>query len=336
MALMHRLGTVRRMLTVGAAALALSWVVPVGAVDPDGAFLSARDAFQKGQIERLNELAEHLTNYPLYPYIAAWQLRSRLADTPPDEVQRFLAAQGDSLAGQRLRGDWLKQLAQGQAWDRVRAGIPGLRAERCRGGVLCTAGAARARRPDRPAGSAAPVVPGRRSARELRPAVRCAGDPRADHRRGCLDAGPPGARGRQRELREGADAVPAAGQAHLRQAARQCCTQPAALSGAATSGAEDPGRSGAGDVRDVARRAEPACRGREPPGEVRHPAYPPPTAATCGPRSPPPARSSTAAKRWTGSSAPGMRLFRIGSSAGKLVSACAPAAGRACWRPSMP
>ena len=36
---------------------------------------------------------------------------------PPDEVQRFLAAQGDSLAGQRLRGDWLKQLGQKRAWD---------------------------------------------------------------------------------------------------------------------------------------------------------------------------------------------------------------------------
>ncbi len=124
MALMHRLGTVRRIVTAGAAALALSWVVPVGAVDTDGAFLSARDAFQKGQIDRLNELAEYLTNYPLYPYIAAWQLRSRLADTPPDEVQRFLAAQGDSLAGQRLRGDWLKQLAQGQAWDRFEREYP--------------------------------------------------------------------------------------------------------------------------------------------------------------------------------------------------------------------
>jgi soluble lytic murein transglycosylase len=114
---MHRPGAVRRLLTVGAAGLALSWIVPVSAVDTDGAFLSARDAFQKGQIDRLNELAEYLTAYPLYPYIAAWQLRSRLADTPPDEVQRFLAAQGDSLAGQRLRGDWLKQLGQKQAWD---------------------------------------------------------------------------------------------------------------------------------------------------------------------------------------------------------------------------
>ena len=117
MALMHRRGAVRRMLTVGAAALALGQVAAVSAVDQDAAFMSARDAFQRGHIERLNELARSLITYPLYPYVAAWQMRGRLADMSPDEVQRFLAAQGDSLAGQRLRGDWLKQLGQKRAWD---------------------------------------------------------------------------------------------------------------------------------------------------------------------------------------------------------------------------
>ena len=79
--------------------------------------MSARDAFQRGHIERLNALAPSLVTYPLYPYVAAWQMRGRLADMAPDEVQRFLSAQGDSLAGQRLRGDWLKQLGQKRAWD---------------------------------------------------------------------------------------------------------------------------------------------------------------------------------------------------------------------------
>jgi len=98
-------------------ALAIGWGTPAGAVDTDGAFLAARDAFQKGQIDRLDELAEHLTDYPLYPYIVSWQLRSRLADTAPDEIQRFLTQQEDSLAVQRLRGDWLKQLGKKQSWE---------------------------------------------------------------------------------------------------------------------------------------------------------------------------------------------------------------------------
>lgn len=117
MTLKHQPVRMRRILTVGAIVLALCGSLPSRAVDVDGAFLSARDAFQKGQIGRLNELAEHLTAYPLYPYVAAWQLRSRLAEAPTDELQRFLTAQGDSLAGQRLRGDWLKQLGQKKAWD---------------------------------------------------------------------------------------------------------------------------------------------------------------------------------------------------------------------------
>jgi soluble lytic murein transglycosylase len=122
-ALMHQPGTMRRILTAGAAALAFS-SLPARAIDVDGAFLSARDAFQKGQIERFNELAEHLTAYPLYPYVAAWQLRSRLAEAPAEELQRFLTAQGDSLAGQRLRGDWLKQLGQKKAWDQFEREYP--------------------------------------------------------------------------------------------------------------------------------------------------------------------------------------------------------------------
>jgi soluble lytic murein transglycosylase len=114
---MHQPSAVRHTLTVGAAVLAFGWFAPAAAVDRDGAFLSARDAFQKGQIGRLDELAGHLVDYPLYPYIAAWQLRSRLAESAPDEVQRFLAQQGDSLAGQRLLGDWLKRLGNERSWD---------------------------------------------------------------------------------------------------------------------------------------------------------------------------------------------------------------------------
>jgi soluble lytic murein transglycosylase len=116
-ALMQRRSAVRQMLTMGAAALALCQVTAAAAADLDATFMSARDAFQRGHIERLNALAPSLAAYPLYPYVAAWQVRGRLADMPPDEVQRFLSAQGDSLAGQRLRGDWLKQLGQKRAWD---------------------------------------------------------------------------------------------------------------------------------------------------------------------------------------------------------------------------
>jgi soluble lytic murein transglycosylase len=114
---MHRVDAVRRMLTAGAAAIALFQTAAGEAADLDATFMSARDAFQRGQIERLDQLAGSLTAYPLYSYVAAWQLRSRLAEAAPEDLQRFLVGQGDSLAGQRLRGDWLKQLGQKRAWD---------------------------------------------------------------------------------------------------------------------------------------------------------------------------------------------------------------------------
>ena len=89
---------------------------PVGAVDQDQAFLAAREAFQKGRIEKLDALAAGLDSHPLYPYVAYWQLRSRLAQSPEAAVQTFLAQHGDALAAQRLRADWLKQLGQRKDW----------------------------------------------------------------------------------------------------------------------------------------------------------------------------------------------------------------------------
>jgi len=89
---------------------------PAGALDQDQAFLAAREAFQKGRIEKLDSLATGLDSYPLYPYVAYWQLRSRLGQTQEAEVQAFLTRHEDSLAAQSLRADWLKQLAQRKDW----------------------------------------------------------------------------------------------------------------------------------------------------------------------------------------------------------------------------
>jgi len=110
----QRAGTQR---WAGALALAAAWLTPAHALDADGAFVSARDAFQKGDIQRLNDLAESLGSHVLYPYIAAWQLRSRLDQASIQDIQGFFARHGDTLAGQRLRGDWLKQLGKNRAWD---------------------------------------------------------------------------------------------------------------------------------------------------------------------------------------------------------------------------
>lgn len=87
------------------------------AATQDDAFLEAREAFQRGDIARLNERAAKLDeDYPLLPYVRYWQLRSRLADAPVADIQGFLARHAGSLVAERLRSDWLRLLGRGGDW----------------------------------------------------------------------------------------------------------------------------------------------------------------------------------------------------------------------------
>jgi soluble lytic murein transglycosylase len=87
------------------------------AAPDDEVFLEAREAFQRGDIVRLDRLAKQLDDdYPLAPYVQYWQLRSRLADLSAGEIQDFLARHNGSLVADRLRADWLRQLAKDRDW----------------------------------------------------------------------------------------------------------------------------------------------------------------------------------------------------------------------------
>jgi soluble lytic murein transglycosylase len=80
-------------------------------------FLEAREAFQRGDIAKLNERSAKLDDdYALTPYVRYWQLRSRLADASQDEILGFLSRQEKSLVADRLRADWLRQLARAADW----------------------------------------------------------------------------------------------------------------------------------------------------------------------------------------------------------------------------
>ncbi len=106
--------------------MALAAWAPFARADADANFMAAREAFQKGRFDRLDALAAQLTDYPLYPYVAYWRMRARLPERSDADVQAFLAQYGDTLAGQRLRADWLKQLAMRHDWaafNRESAGL---------------------------------------------------------------------------------------------------------------------------------------------------------------------------------------------------------------------
>ncbi len=85
--------------------------------DADDDFLAARDAFLRGQHQRVDALAPSLAGHPLEAYVRYWQLSGRIEQRNEAEVRAFLHAQGDTLLGQRLRTDWVKMLARQGDWD---------------------------------------------------------------------------------------------------------------------------------------------------------------------------------------------------------------------------
>jgi soluble lytic murein transglycosylase len=92
-------------------------------------FLDARDAFQKGDASRLDARAAELDGHPLQPYARYWQLRMRIDQLTTAEVKPFLDEQAGTLVGDRMRADWLRQLAKRQQWADFRAEYPDLSTE---------------------------------------------------------------------------------------------------------------------------------------------------------------------------------------------------------------
>lgn len=103
---------------VPALAALLCWLaIPALAESDQELFLQARDAFQRGDIARLEERAIRIgSDYPLLQYAQYWQLRSRIATAPAEEIEAFLARHKGSLTANRLRGDWLRVLAKARDW----------------------------------------------------------------------------------------------------------------------------------------------------------------------------------------------------------------------------
>ena len=108
---------------------AIAFSTPLLAMDQDAAFMAAREAFQKGNIERLSSLAPQLQDYPLSGYVTYWQLRSRLNESAAPVVEAFISDHRDTLLTERLRGDWLRVMARNQDWEAFERGYAGVTVE---------------------------------------------------------------------------------------------------------------------------------------------------------------------------------------------------------------
>lgn len=82
-------------------------------------YVDAERALASGDRTRLRALQAQLRDYPLYPYLRARELGQNLASATSTEIRQFLNQWSDVPASARLRGAWLRTLAEQGRWDDV-------------------------------------------------------------------------------------------------------------------------------------------------------------------------------------------------------------------------
>lgn len=112
------------------AALCAAWVAPAAAQNTsagDSLILEMSNAFKRGEKTRLAQLLPQAKGHVLEPWAAYWELRARLNEASPQEVQGFMARYAGSYQEDRLRNDWLLLLGQRRDWTSFSAEYPNFR-----------------------------------------------------------------------------------------------------------------------------------------------------------------------------------------------------------------
>ena len=116
------------------AALCAAWVAPAaaqntsaGAAVGDSLILEMSNAFRRGDKTRLAQLLPQAKGHVLEPWAAYWELKARLDQANPQEVQGFMARYAGSYQEDRLRNDWLLLLVQRRDWTSFSAEYPNFR-----------------------------------------------------------------------------------------------------------------------------------------------------------------------------------------------------------------
>jgi len=93
----------------------------------DDTLLAMQQAYRKGDRNQLAQLLPALRGHGLEPWGAYWELRVRLDNAQPDEVQAFLKRWAGTYQEDRLRNDWLLLLGQRRDWAQFAQLLPGYR-----------------------------------------------------------------------------------------------------------------------------------------------------------------------------------------------------------------
>lgn len=102
-------------------------LLPMSArADADEDFLQLREAYRKGDAAQLSKFQRRLKNSPLEVYARYYALRLNLKTADAKTVADFLAQPEDTPVIDRLRGEWLKELAKREDWMTFDAEYPRL------------------------------------------------------------------------------------------------------------------------------------------------------------------------------------------------------------------
>ncbi len=82
----------------------------------DDTLLEMQQAFRKGDRKKLELLLPAARGHALEPWAAYWELKLRLGEAAPQEVQSFLQRYAGTYQEDRLRNDWLLLLGQRRDW----------------------------------------------------------------------------------------------------------------------------------------------------------------------------------------------------------------------------
>ena len=93
----------------------------------DELVLEAHNAWRQGNRARLGQLLPQVQGHALEPWVAYWELRTRLDTATPQEVQDFFTKYAGTYQEDRLRNDWLLLLGQRRDWTTFAAEHPKFR-----------------------------------------------------------------------------------------------------------------------------------------------------------------------------------------------------------------
>ncbi|WP_263770888.1 lytic transglycosylase domain-containing protein [Propionivibrio soli] len=108
------------------AVLFVSSLPPAHAAPGDERILAANAAARGGDRGALERLAPEIKGHELESYVDYWRLSVDLGNADPQAIKAFLTRNEGSYIAEKMRADWLKQLARKQQWADFDAEYPSL------------------------------------------------------------------------------------------------------------------------------------------------------------------------------------------------------------------